>query len=347
MTWVLFESADASMMLVRKRNNGPRRKPAARNLQGIEEPSQSPLPSSPPACKNQHQLAVSKVQEQNTLPPSFDPPPPYTPRQDHVYNNGLSKPSVTPATPSTKRIPPPLPSRPRYQESTESSTSRQLEKSCPDLARLVAKSVKNVKDSMNQDPERREEKTDPTTTVSNVKDITTQDKQRVIAKSACKPKDGLDRDYKGRSITKTAQNVHDGLDREFRKQTVAKQDQSFTVRMNHEHGKQTLAKAAQNITGATEYRYDKKSRQSSPARPHSALEDLISTKLDDVLTSIDGEAFNGNEKDLGKASTITHLLLEYLTMPQTYMIGLNLRSAADGVRQGRFLKARTEQSHPH
>ena len=316
MTWLLFENADASMMLVKKRNNGPRRKPAARTLQGTEELPPSPLPPSPPASNNHQQLAVSQVQKQCLLPPPFEPPPPYTPRQDHVYDSGLSKPSVTPTTPPTNRIPPPLPPRPRYQESTKSSTSRQLGKSCPDLARLVAKSVKNVKDSMNQDLERGDEKREPTKKISNVKDNTTQEKQKVVAKSPCKAKDVLDRDFNGRSITKTASNVQDGPDRESRKKAETKKDQSFTDRMKQESGKQTLAKAAQNIAGTVEHRYDKKPRQSSPASPQSALEDLISTKLDDVLTSIDGEAFSGNEKDLGKPSIMIRLLCEYLTTPR-------------------------------
>ena len=70
--------------------------------------------------------------------------------------------------------------------------------------------------------------------------------------------------------------------------------------MNQEHGKQALIKVTQNVATARAHEYDRKVRQPDPSTPHSALEELISTKLDAVLTSIDGEAFSGNEKELGK-----------------------------------------------
>lgn len=40
-------------------------------------------------------------------------------------------------------------------------------------------------------------------------------------------------------------------------------------------------------------------KSSASSVPANSLEDLISTKLDAVLTSIDGESFSGNEQDLG------------------------------------------------
>lgn len=42
-----------------------------------------------------------------------------------------------------------------------------------------------------------------------------------------------------------------------------------------------------------------KEKDSAPAAPITRLEDLISSKLNAVLTSIDGESFSGNEAELG------------------------------------------------
>lgn len=61
-----------------------------------------------------------------------------------------------------------------------------------------------------------------------------------------------------------------------------------------------LSKAAANAVDPTCYNakhYDEKSM--APNGPPRGLEDLISSKLDAVLTSIDGESFSGNEQELG------------------------------------------------
>ena len=315
MTWVLFENADASMMLVKKRHNGPRRKSAARNLQEENTPPPTPLLPSAPANGNYQEAPSPQVQTQTTHPP-FEPPPPYSPRQDCVCHNGLSKPLITPAPPPTARIPPPPPRPPVPAEKpVRSGTNRQLGKSCPDLARLVAKSVQNVKDSMSQDQEKRV----LSKSIQTVKDNMAQEQEKkAIAKSTRKTKESLDREPDGKLVGQPVQKAKDSSDRDLEKTTKPKSFECFTDRVSQEHGKQALAKATQNATNIVGHEYEKKARQdrqASPPSPQNALEELISTKLDAVLTSIDGEAFSGNEKELGKACTTT-CFHDYLTRPR-------------------------------
>lgn len=305
MTWVLFENADASMMLVKKRNNGPKRKPAARNLQQQEEnnPPGAPLPPSVPANDNYQEAPRAEVQTQTT-PPPFEAPPPYSPRHDCACHNGLSKPPITPAPPPAARIPPPLPPRPPVpaQQPVKSSTSLQLGKSCPDLARLVAKSVQNVKESMNQDQEKRAL---ARTIQSEKKNMVLEQEKKAAARSMRKTDESYDRESDSKLVSKPVQKVKDNQDGDYGKTTNPKSYDCFADRVSQEHGTQALARATQNVANNMDHDYEKKGRRDSPPSPQSALEELISTKLDAVLTSIDGEAFSGNEKELGTAFAVT------------------------------------------
>jgi len=61
-----------------------------------------------------------------------------------------------------------------------------------------------------------------------------------------------------------------------------------------------LSKAAANAAEATTENAKHWNEKSMPPNgPFKGLEDLISLKLDAVLTSIDGESFSGNEQELG------------------------------------------------
>lgn len=75
--------------------------------------------------------------------------------------------------------------------------------------------------------------------------------------------------------------------------------------------------------------------------------DLIASKFDAVLTSIDGETFNGDEQELSAPNgPIFHNSL-WLTCCQSYMKTLNRCSEEDGVlREEKFLEVRIGLSLP-
>ena len=69
-------------------------------------------------------------------------------------------------------------------------------------------------------------------------------------------------------------------------------------------------------------------KASAPVGSGSSLEELISSKLDAILTSIDGESFSGDEKDLGMPThwyasnlVLTHRLPDIYEPPQTGLRG--------------------------
>lgn len=281
MTWVLFDTADEKLMLVKKKNNnGPKRKPAARNLQAASNSSQWTLPlplSSPSTDKN---LRVDRAQvSTKTDPPTFGPPPPYSPRPHCHCDNERSKPSVPAVSLPLVRIPPPLPPRaPSHgQDAVKSAAGVQLGKSCPDLARLVAKSVQNVKESMSQE----------------------QDKT-VVAKAIKSEKSGMIPEYEKRNTAKPSPNATRTLNEEHGKKALAKPSRESTEITREERDKRNPPSKLPRPTNSSRHVSDQKFSPAKPSPPQTGLEDLISTKLDNVLTSIDGEAFSGDEKELGK-----------------------------------------------
>lgn len=272
MTWVLFDNADATMMLVKKKNNAPKRKPAARDLQAPTEQ----LPSPAPPDFIDPQLCAPQIKAYgNDLP--IGPPPPYSPRQECYCDHRSSKPSATALPLSAPLIPPPLPPRApvRGQPTGKSHNALQLGKSCPDLARLVAKSVQNVKDSMSQEQER--------TTSKTTRDM----------------KDVLKPDFKTKTIVKSTPNNSNGQDQKVGKKIIAETPRSDTKGAVQERDKKTLTKAIRNVTDDLRQEFNQQTIATKPSSPETGLEELISAKLDTVLTSIDGEAFSGDEKELG------------------------------------------------
>ena len=284
MTWVLFDNADATMMLVRKRNNnnGPKRKPAARDPQVANEdaPTALQLPSRAPPDIINPQLYPPQIQVHgNDLP--IEPPPPYSPRQECHCDNRSSKPSTTAIPLSAPRIPPPLPPRAPVQGQLigRSPNALQLGKSCPDLARLVAKSVKNVKDSMNQEQERK-----------------------AMSKTTRDVKDFLKSDFETKAIVKSTPKSNNGQDQKVSKKAITETPPSDTKGSVQERDKKTLTKSLRSVTDDLRQEFNWQATATSSSSPVTGLEELISTKLDTVLTSIDGEVFSGDEKELGKDS---------------------------------------------
>lgn len=75
--------------------------------------------------------------------------------------------------------------------------------------------------------------------------------------------------------------------------------------------------------------------------------DLIASKFDAVLTSIDGETFDGDERELG--AQISHIFHDsvWLTCCQSYMKTLNRCSEVDGaLREEKFPEVRIGLSLP-
>ncbi|KAL8795305.1 MAG: hypothetical protein Q9195_002175 [Heterodermia aff. obscurata] len=278
MTWVLFDNADATMMLVKKKNNGPRRKSAARDLQAANEdaPAALQLPSpSPPNLINPPSCVPQIQTHGNDLP--LEPPPPYSPRQECKCDHRSPKPSATAIPLSAPRIPPPLPPRApvRGHPTEKSPNALQLGKSCPDLARLVAKSVKNVKDSMNQEQERK-----------------------AMSKSLRDVKDPQKSGFGTQAIAKSTSNNNNGQDQKIGKKPMAETPPSETKGSGQERDKKTLTKAIRSVTDDLRQEFNQQATATKASSPETGLEELISTKLDTVLTSIDGEAFSGDEKEL-------------------------------------------------
>lgn len=281
MTWILFDNADATMMLVKKKNNGPKRKPAARDLHASIDPP--PLPSPLPTPSNNQQEGTHHIEAQVTLVPS-DPPPPYSPHQSCRCDNEWSKPNVTALPlPPAARIPSLLPPRAPApsQEPVNSPSAFQLGKSCPDLARLVAKSVQNVKDSMDQEQERK-----------------------VITNNMRNAKYSTAQEYERKLIPKSNPHTKASVDLECEKESKAEPPRSFVERTKQDHDKRFLAKASQNATDFIRQDRDNKAVSAKVLPSQSGLEELISTKLDNVLTSIDGELFSGDEKELGRVFAV-------------------------------------------
>lgn len=85
--------------------------------------------------------------------------------------------------------------------------------------------------------------------------------------------------------------------------------------------------------------------QLAPVSPENGLEGLISSKLDAVLTSIDGESFSGNEKELGIVLLIPCTERSATDLHQISTNHLSLDFAVDGALQaGRSHTVRTEPS---
>ena len=280
MTWVLFDNADATMMLVKKKNNAPKRKSAARDLQAahVDAPTALPLlPSAAPPSLTNPQLYAPQIQVHgNDIP--IEPPPPYSPRQECRCDNRSSKPSATAITLSASRIPPPLPPRApvRGRPSEKPPNALQLGKSCPDLARLVAKSVQNVKDSMNQDQG-----------------------QKAMSKRTRDVKNSLKSDFEAKAVAKSTPNNNNGQDQKVGKKAIAEMPPSDTKVSGQERDKKTLTKTIRSVTDDLRQEFNQQAIVTKTSSPEAGLEELISTKLDTVLTSIDGEAFSGDEKELG------------------------------------------------
>ena len=281
MTWILFDNADATMMLVKKRNHGPKRKPAARDLQAANEaaPTALQLPSPAPSNLINQQFCAPQIQSrENDLP--IEPPPPYWPRQECHCDTRSSKPSAAAIPLSTPRIPPPLPPRApvRGQPTGKSPNALQLGKSCPDLARLVAKSVKNVKDSMNQEQERK-----------------------AVGKTTRDVKHHLKSDSETKTIAKSTPNNNNFRDHKVGKKGIAGTPPSDEGSIQ-ERDKKTLTKAIRSVRDDLRQEFNQQAIATKSSSSETGLEELISTKLDTVLTSIDGEAFSGDEKELGMNS---------------------------------------------
>ena len=282
MTWLLFDNADEKLMLVKKKNNnGPKRKPAVRNLQAASESSQLtlPLPLSSPSIVRNPQVNRAQVSTKS-VPPAFEPPPPYSPRQHCYCDNELSKPSVPAVSLPLVRIPPPLPPRAPSHGQHAVKSAAGVGKSCPDLARLVAKSVQNVKESISQE----------------------QDKKVVTraGKSEKSEKSGMIPEYEKRNAAKSSLNAIRAMNEEHGKNALTKPSRESTEITSEERDKRYPPSKLPRPTNSSRHVSDQRTLPAQPCSPQTGLEDLISTKLDDVLTSIDGEAFSGDEKELSK-----------------------------------------------
>ena len=165
------------------------------------------------------------------------------------------------------------------QLTRKSPNALQLGKSCPDLARLVAKSVKNVKDSMNQEQERK-----------------------AMSKTTRDVKDLLKSDFENKAIVKSPPNNNNGQDQKVGKKAIAETPPSDAKGSVQERDKKTLTKSLRSVTDDLRQEFNQQATATKSSSPVTGLEELISTKLDTVLTSIDGEAFSGDEKELGKDS---------------------------------------------
>lgn len=329
MTWVLFDNADEKLMLVKKKNNnGPKRKPAARNLQAASESSQLTLPLPLPMPAIDQSPRVSRADTQvsaKSILPAFEPPPPYSPRQHCHCDNELSKPSVPVVSLPLARIPPPLPPRaPSHgQDAVRSAAGLQLGKSCPDLARLVAKSVQNVKASMNQE----------------------QDKKAIV-KAIKNEKGGIIQGYEKKATSELSANATRTLNEEHgKKKALAKPSRDFAEITSQERDKRNPPSKLPRPTDSSRHVSDQRPLPAKPFSPPTALEDLISTKLDNVLTSIDGEAFSGDEKELGRLFKSTDVLYWPLIMSQISTT-VNQRFVADGALQTKSPKAQIVLFHP-
>ena len=113
-------------------------------------------------------------------------------------------------------------------------------------------------------------------------------------------KDVLKSDFKTKAIAKSTPNDNNnGQDQKVGKKAVAETPRRDIKGSVEEREKKTLTKAIRSVTDDLRQEFNQQAIATKPSSPETGLEELISTKLDTVLTSIDGESFSGDEKELG------------------------------------------------
>ena len=112
----------------------------------------------------------------------------------------------------------------------------------------------------------------------------------------------LKSDFETRAIAKSAPNNNNCQDQKVGKKAIAETPPSETKGSVQERDKKTLTKAIRSVTDDLRQEFNQQAIAKKASSAETGLEELISAKLDTVLTSIDGEAFSGDEKELGITS---------------------------------------------
>ena len=120
-----------------------------------------------------------------------------------------------------------------------------------------------------------------------------------MSKTTRDMKDVLKSDFEAKAIAKSGPNNNNSQDQKVSKKPIAETPRSDTKGSVQERDKKTLTKAIRSVTDDLRQEFNQQAIETKSSSSETALEELISTKLDTVLTSIDGEAFSGDEKELG------------------------------------------------